>query len=289
MNILRNKKNNYIVLKISRRTIFIVLAIIVFFIVSFFLYTFVHKQEKLKEIALANKIAQQGEKNDVYWRKLGDEKFVKMRKMVDTKKEISGEDGKIFQDDIGNALSYFKKAKELNPNNYDNLLSLAQFYDFLIPYVSGAEKDASSYYLLLIKKFPMNYDVMRKAVRVLIINSDKAAVLGDNESANNSLKLAAELSNNLSKNDPINLYGQYYGALIARRQNNFDLATSTLERIKPFLVNEPDLYFELGQSYLSVNKFEKARINFNVASSLSDVYKKNSEMYLRLIEEKTKK
>lgn len=282
-------KNNLIVFKINRHKLYILLALILFFITSFGLFYFVKKQERLKEVALAQKKFEESKKNDVYWRKLGDEIFVKLKKNVNSNRELTGEGAKNFQDGVGEALDYYKKAKELNSTDYDNWLALARFYDFLIPYVAGAENDAAESYLYIIKNFPVDFGVMRHAVRVLIINSDKSLLLGKVAASNNSLKIASELSKNLSQNDPVNLYGKYYSALIARRQKDFDFATSTLEKIKPFLDKEPDLYFELGKAYLETGQIDKGKSNFEIASGMSEIYRKNSEIYLRLIAEKKKK
>lgn len=282
-------KNNVVILKINRYKLFVILAVVLFFIISFSLFYFIKNQERVKEAALAQKKFEESQKNDVYWRKLGDEIFIKLKKNVSLNKELTGAEAKNFQNGVGEALGYFKKAKELNNYSYDNWLALARFYDFLIPYVAGAENDAAESYLYVIKNFPINFDVMRRTVRVLIINADKSSLLGKVSASNNSLKIASELSKNLSQNDPVNLYGKYYSALIARRQKDFNFATSTLEQIKPFLNKEPDLYFELGKAYLETKQLEKAKSNFEIASGMSDIYRKNSEMYLRLIKEKNKK
>lgn len=282
-------KNNIVVLKISRHKLFVILVVVLFFIISFSLFYFVEKQDRLRQVALAQKKFEESQKNDIYWRKLGDEIFIKLKKNVSLNKELTGAEAKNFQNDVGEALGYFKKARELNNYSYDNWLALAKFYDFLIPYVVGAENNAAESYLYIIKNFPIDFDVMRRAVRVLIINADKSYLLGKIAASNNSLKIASELSKNLSQNDPVNLYGKYYSALIARRQKDFNFATSTLEQIKPFLNKEPDLYFELGKAYLETRQFEKAKSNFEIASGMSDIYRKNSEIYLRLIQEKNKK
>ncbi len=240
----------------------------------------------MKEIELTNKIVEQAKKDDVYWRKKGLLVLGELKKIVSLNSDITGTEAKKFQDSIGEGLGYLKKAKEMNLKSYENWLALARFYDFLIPYVSGSEGDASEYYLYIIKNFSTDYDVLRHAVRVLIINSDKSSQIGKIGISNSSLLIASELSKNLSQKDPVNLYGRYYGALIARRQKNYTLATSTLEQIKPFLNKEPDLYFELGIAYLETGQLEFAKINFVTASKMSDIYQKNSAMYLRIIEEK---
>lgn len=282
----RLSRKKIIILKISRQNLYIILLAVICFLISFSLFYFVKREQKLKESILAKKMAEQAKKDDVYWRKMGEQILVEMKKNVATNKDIVGDEAKKFQDNIGIGLGYLKKAKELNIKSYENWLVLARFYDFLIPYVSGSESDASENYLYIIKNFPVDYDVLRHAVRVLIINSDKSSQTGKIGISNSSLSIASELSKNLSQKDPVNLYGQYYGALIARRQKRYDVATSTLEQIKPFLNKEPDLYFELGIAYLETDQFEKAKINFETASKMSDVYQKNSAVYLRLIEEK---
>ncbi len=264
------------------------MVLVVFLSVFTGILYLVNRQRNLQKLIMTQRQLEQSKKNDVYWRKLGDEILIKLKKSVSANKELSGEEGKLFQNSIGEALGYYKKAKELNTSSYDNWLALARFYDFLIPYVAGSENDAAESYLYLIKNFPVNFDVMRHAVRVLIINSDKSLSIGKNSISNNSLNIASEISKNLSLNDPVNLYGKYYSALIARRQKDFNFATSTLEQIKPFLNKEPDLFFELGKAYFETNQFEKAKINFELAAKMSEIYKKNSESYLRLIEEKLK-
>lgn len=282
----RVNRKKLIILKISRQNFYVILVAILLFFISFGLFYFVKKEQKIKEAALANQIAQQIKKDDVYWRKLGEQILKELKQNIASNKDLAGNEAKKFQDKIGEGLGYLKKAKELNIKSYDNWLASARFYDFLIPYVSGSESDASENYLYIIKNFPVNYDVLRHAVRVLIINSDKSLQVGKVGISNSSLSIASELSKNLSQKDPVNLYGKYYGALVDRRQKNYDLATSTLEQIKPFLNKEPDLYFELGIAYLETNQFEKAKINFESASKMSNVYRKNCAVYLRLIEEK---
>ena len=282
-------KKYFLIFKISYNLFYFLLGMILLFIISFSLFYFVQKEQKIQETILANKMAEQAKKNDVYWRELGIKIFGDLKKMVAEKNQMTGIEAKEFQDDIGEGLSYLIKAKELNIKSYDNWLALARFYDFFIPYVAGFESDASEHYLYILKNFSADYDVKRHAVRVLIINSDKASQAGKNETSKSSLSIASELSKNLSQNDPVNLFGKYYEALIARRLKNYNFATSTLEQIKPFLNKEPDLYFELGMAYLETNQFEKAKINFETSSKMSDVYQKNCAIYLRMINEKMDK
>lgn len=278
-------RKKLIVFKIKRKNLYLVVFFVILFLLSSSAFYYNKKQDEKNS---AYKISSEIKKDDKYWRQFGELVFDKIKKSINLNSQLTGETAKEFQNDVNVALGYFNKAKELNPDSYDNWLALAKFQDFLIPYVSGAQSDAVASYLHILKFFPNNNDVVRQAVRVLIIASDKASLLGSVGDANNSLLIAEQLSKNLSQSDPVNLYGQYYRALIARRQKNFNFATSTLEQIKPFLNKEPDLYFELGQAYLETNQLGKSKVNFEAAAAMSDIYKKNSEMFLRLIEEKSK-
>lgn len=280
-------KNKLIVLRFKKQDVVLLISLIIFFVIIFGAYYFVKKQEKNIEEIKLNKLTMIKSKDDVYWRKLGQTVFEKAKKTA-SETTFKGDKVRDFQIDINLALSYFDKALELNQKSYDNHLALAEFYDFLIPYVSGSEKDSANHYVYLIKNFSLENNIKRQAVRILIINYDKAIIIGDNAQAKGSLKIAAELSKNLIQYDAINLYGKYFSALIARREKNFDLATTTLEMLKPFLNNEPDLYFELGQAYFQTNQFKQAKLNFEIAGRMSEVYKKNSAVYLRNIEELSK-
>lgn len=279
----RRKTKNILTLKFEKKKFFIfcLLLILIFISVGTFLY-FSKQDSKLKQ-SVANL---QVKKDENFYRRSGGVLFKKMRQMISENKNLSDAQAIEFQKTSTAALSNYRKAKELNPKNYLNHLALAKICDFLIPYMEGIEKEAAENYLEVVKNMPNDYETTRSALRVFIILADNSFILGDKKTTESSLVIAKTMAQKFLQDDPTNLPGIYYSALIARREGDINFATSTLEHLKLILDKEPDLHFELAIAYFSVGNFPKAKTEFETASRLSSVYKKNSVMYLKMIEEK---
>lgn len=207
---------------------------------------------------------------DIFYRALSEINLIKVNELLNrpgaTPESIRDE----FQLYVGNAIENARKASELNPNNHQNWITLAQVYAALVPdpfRIPGAYDNAKTTYERALSVAPSSPAIPLLLARLEVAN-------GDLEKAEDYANQSIALKRNYAE-------GHFLLAQIAITQGNVNSAIPALETTVILSPNNPGLLFQLGLLKYSIQDYAGAGLAFAEAIRIVPEYA-NAQYFLGL-------
>ena len=176
---------------------------------------------------------------------------------------------------MGGAIQSAQMARDINPANYQNWVSLAKTYEVFVPLkIAGAYENAKSNYIEAAKINPTNPAILLLLARLEVAN-------GQNEVARNFIKQSIDLKGNYT--DAIFLLSQ-----IEVAEGNLKEAINSVESASVISPNDPTVFFQLGFLYYNNSDYKKAITSLERAVALEPSYA-NARYFLGLSYDKSKR
>lgn len=207
---------------------------------------------------------------DIYYRGLSELNLVRINSILNqsgvTPESIRDE----FQMILGNSIENARKSIEINPKNYQNWVSLARVYAFLVPQpfsIPGAYENAKQTYEEAVKVNPSNPTLQLLLARLEVANSNL-------NSARQYVNKALSLKDNYAE-------AHFLLAQIEVAEGNLTKAISSLETTLVLSPNDPGLFFQLGLLKYNGRDFSGATESFARAIEIVPEYA-NAKYFLGL-------
>jgi tetratricopeptide (TPR) repeat protein len=194
--------------------------------------------------------------------------------------------GALVQKDVSSAIQAAQSAVAINPNDVNNILSIAGVYESIIPIASGADQMAEDWYRKALLLDPFDPQIPVLMARAQIAAGDQLAKDPTRDALRNQNYADAESM--LKKS--IDLKSDYAAArfLLAQlyiRQGNVTQAIQRVEEIKAANPFDAGVAFQLGLLYYQSNQADEAQVEFERAVSMDQNYS-NARYFLGLIYDK---
>lgn len=221
--------------------------------------------------------------NDVYYRSLSEIEIYKLNELLSQDlSKVNKEDlQKQFNDGLSNAIKAAISAKDKNPNNYQNWVSLGKVYDAVSNpqlNITGAYESAQLAYAEAFKRNPKNPGILMLAARMAANRNDLAAadsyarqatqiksnyldayfLLSQIEVATKNINGAIQSVTAASIIDPTNPAVFFQLGLLKYNIADFNGAIVALEKARDLTPNYANAKFFLGLSYEVTKQHEKA-------------------------------
>lgn len=221
--------------------------------------------------------------NDVYYRSLSEIQLVKLNEVLsqDPAKVKQEEVQKQFSDGLLAAITSGVSAKDRDPSNYLNWVSLGRIYDAVsIPQlnITGAYESAQIAYIEALRLNPKNPGILMLLARMAVNKNDlnqarnyvqQAIQIKNNyldayfllsqiEVASNNIREAIQSVTAASIIDPTNPAIMFQLGLLKYNTRDFDGAIDALEKATTMTPDYANAKFFLGLSYEATKQTEKA-------------------------------
>ena len=174
---------------------------------------------------------------------------------------------------MSGAIQSAQSARDVNPANYQNWISLAKTYEVVVPLkVAGAYESAKSAYFEAASRNPTSPAILLSLARLEVAN-------GQNEAARNFIKQSLDLKGNYT--DAIFLLSQ-----IEVAEGNLDGAIKSVESASIISPNDPTVFFQLGFLHYNNSDYKKAITSLERAVALESSYA-NARYFLGLSYDKS--
>ena len=194
--------------------------------------------------------------------------FAKAQAAVNATTGTPEENQAAFEEALRKTIDAAKNAVDINPEGYQNWVSLGVIYSSLVPAplsVAGAYENASYAYSEAGKRNPLNPDIPLFIAQLELNNSDREAALS---SVRNAIALKEDYAD-----------AHLMLAQLEIQEGNTAAAIRSAERLASLVPNNPGIYFELGVLKYSNKDYKGAVEVFSQALSLAPDYA-NAQYYL---------
>ncbi len=209
--------------------------------------------------------------NDSYWRNLSELTLLELSQVlggISNPQNISETKRAEIQTVISNSIEASRQAIALNPNNYQNWMTLGRVYEALASVgIQGALDNARSAYVEVKNRAPNNPMVPLSLARLELINGN---VAGAREFINQALQLKSNYTD-----------AYFILAQIEVASNNIPNAIRSVEAATLTDPNNANLYFQLGMLKYNNRDHEGAAAAFERAVSIIPDYA-NARYFLGL-------
>jgi tetratricopeptide (TPR) repeat protein len=210
--------------------------------------------------------------NDVYFRALSQIELLRINKILaqDSSKVNIQEAQKQFQEALSSAITAGLSAKEVDPSNYINWVSLGQIYDAAslpVLHVEGAFENAQLAYNEALRRNPKNPGIY-------LLLSKLAITKGDLKMAEEYATMAVELKKNY-------LDAYFLLAQIGVMSNNIPNAINSVAAASVINPTDPAIFFQLGFLKYNIHDFKGAIEALEKAKGLTPDYA-NAKYFLGL-------
>ena len=169
---------------------------------------------------------------------------------------------------MGGAIQSAQAARDANPANYQNWISIAQTYEAIVPFkITGAYQEAKANYEEAVRRNPTSPSIRLSLARLEMLN-------GQNQAARDFIKQALALKGNYT--EAIFLLSQ-----IEVAEGNLKGAIESVESASVIAPNDPTVFFQLGFLYYSNSNYKKAVTSLERAVALEPSYA-NARYFLGL-------
>jgi tetratricopeptide (TPR) repeat protein len=204
---------------------------------------------------------------DVYYRLLSTLQMVRIQQLLAQNKapdEIRDQ----FQALLGRAIGYAQDATTLEPNNYQNWLTLATVYQSVAPLGIDGTTDSA------IAAFDRTLELRPSSPFVYLAKSALERARGNTDAARTAVEQAIALRSQYT--DAIFLLAQ-----MQLEQNDVQSAITSVQSVTLFDPSNPVAFFQLGLLYYGSEQYASAAAAFGRAVALNDVYA-NAHYFLGL-------
>jgi len=183
--------------------------------------------------------------------------------------DLSAEDLNFISGMIKSSLQESESAKNLNPDNPQNYLSLARVYEGILATTEEADKKAVENYQKAIELDPRNPSLYHKIANVYVTMFDLARAKNQSQSQNGESEITKEerkylllAKENLAQALEINsnfFQSKMFLTEIHQREGDMAKAISNEEEIKSMAPNSPQISFRLGLLYYQNEQKDQAQ------------------------------
>ncbi len=206
--------------------------------------------------------------NDLYHRTLVDINILKLNQLLQTQGLSQEEVQEQFRLLVDDAVEQSQLGIGVDPNNYQNWLSLGRIYEAIVPLgIEGAYEEAIQAYTQALATSPRNPSIHLSIARLELAR-------GNREAAREAIAEAKRLKSNYTE-------AAYLLSQIAAQEGKLDEALSSAESASFLAPGDPVVWFQVG--FLQYNKpnYEKAIEALQRAVSLNPEYA-NARYFLGL-------
>ncbi len=215
--------------------------------------------------------------DDIYYRGLSEIALINLNIVASqvTPTTPSEEIREKFSFLMGGAIQSAQRARDINPANYQNWVSLAKTYEVFVSLkIAGAYENAKSNYIEAAKINPTNPAILLSLANLEVAN-------GQNEAARNFIKQSLDLKGNYT--DAIFLLSQ-----IEVAEGNLKGAIKYVESASIISPNDSAVFFQLGFLYYNNSEYKKAITSLERAVALEPSYA-NARYFLGLSYDKSER
>jgi tetratricopeptide (TPR) repeat protein len=195
------------------------------------------------------------------------------KRAAEKNEELSAEDLNFISGMIKSSLQEAEAAKNLNPENPQNYLSLARVYEGVLATTEEADKKAVENYQKAIELDPRNPSLYHKIANVYVTMFDLARAKNQSQSQGQPggsqpeitkeeqkyLLLAKDNLNKALEINPRFVQSKMFLTEVHQREGDMTKAISNEEEIKKMAPNSPQISFRLGLLYHQNEQTDQAR------------------------------
>lgn len=208
--------------------------------------------------------------SDVYYRSLSELNLIELNSILNNQNIAPEQARDEFQKTLSKAIENAKRAVDLNPENYQNWLSLARVYSSVVPpplAIQGAYENAKGSYQEALSRNPHSPAILLFLARL--------------EAMQGNLKGAREFDNRAIAEKPNFAEGHFLLAQIEATEGNLAKAIPSLETTILLTPSNPGLFFQLGLLKYNERDYDGAINAFENAVQLVPDYA-NAKYFLGL-------
>jgi tetratricopeptide (TPR) repeat protein len=235
----------------------------------------------------------------MYHRNLANTYFILANKRAGEKMqaELTAEDSNYISNNLSQAVGFAERTIEINPNNSNNYINLAQIYEGVIGIMEEAEEKAVENYKKAAELDPKNPSLYHKIGNVYMIMAQMQIVQErsqqqQQQEAQSNPEFSEETKKHLIKakknlNKALEIQNDFKDsrillAQIAEMEGDLEQAVEIEKETRNLLPNDTQTLLRLGLLFYKQENLEEAKANFQRAIQLDNQYA-NARYFLGLI------